>query len=184
MSFREISLDKFNNAVWTLKPYSKSLTHWDRDKMAAISQTTFSNGFSWMKMYEFRLTFHWSWFLGVQLTIFEHWFRQWLGADQASSHYLNHWWLDYRRICVTRGLNELTPRENHENWYYCIHQRAWSEIILGMGSANEKWSYNVTSSLIGWAQAQIDACWYYPSTVITISVNIDVPSVHSWENCD
>ena len=38
-------------------------THWSRDKMAAIFQTTFSNGFSWMKMYEFRLTFHWSLFL-------------------------------------------------------------------------------------------------------------------------
>ena len=24
-------------------------------------------------------------------------------------------------------------------------------IILGMGSANERWRYNVTSSLIGWA---------------------------------
>ena len=51
------------------------LTHWGRDKMAAIFPTTFSNGFSWMKMYEFRLTFHWSLFLGVQLTIFQHWFR-------------------------------------------------------------------------------------------------------------
>ena len=27
------------------------LTHWGRDKMTAISQTTFSNAFSWMKMY-------------------------------------------------------------------------------------------------------------------------------------
>ena len=52
-----------------------SLTHWGRDKMAAIFQTTYSNGFSWMKMYGFRLTFHWSLFLGVQLTIFQHWFR-------------------------------------------------------------------------------------------------------------
>ena len=32
-------------------------------------------GFSWIKMYEFRLTFHWSLFLGAQLTIFQHWFR-------------------------------------------------------------------------------------------------------------
>ena len=54
---------------------SDALTHWDRDKMDATSQTTFSNGFSWMTMYEFRLTFHWSLFLGVQLTIFQHWFR-------------------------------------------------------------------------------------------------------------
>ena len=28
----------------------KSLTHWGRDKMDAISQTTFSNAFSWMRM--------------------------------------------------------------------------------------------------------------------------------------
>ena len=33
------------------------LTHRGRDKMAAISQTTFSNAFSWMKNYEFRLRF-------------------------------------------------------------------------------------------------------------------------------
>ena len=55
--------------------YRNSLTHWGRDKMVAIFQTTFPNGFSWGKMYEFRLTFHWSLFLGVQLTIFQHWFR-------------------------------------------------------------------------------------------------------------
>ena len=29
------------------------LTHWGRDKMAAISQTTLSNAFSWMKMSKF-----------------------------------------------------------------------------------------------------------------------------------
>ena len=50
-------------------------THWGQNKMAAIFQTTFSNAFSWMKMYEFRLRFHWRLFLRVQLTIFLHWFR-------------------------------------------------------------------------------------------------------------
>ena len=44
-------------------------------KMDAISQTTFSSAFSWMKMFEFRLKFHWNLFLRVQLTIFQHWFR-------------------------------------------------------------------------------------------------------------
>ena len=39
------------------------LTHRGRHKMVAISQTTFSNGFSWMKMYEIRLTFHSSLFV-------------------------------------------------------------------------------------------------------------------------
>ena len=46
------------------------LTHWGRDNMAAISQTIISNAFSWMKMFEFRLRFHWILFLRVQLTIF------------------------------------------------------------------------------------------------------------------
>ena len=86
----------------------KSLTHWGRDKMAAISQTTLWNAFSWMKMLEFPIKFHWSFFIRVQLTISQHWFRWWLGADQATSHYLNQWWLDYRRIYASLGLNELT----------------------------------------------------------------------------
>ena len=47
------------------------LTHWGQNKMVAILQTTFSNRFSWMKMFEFWLKFH----LRVQLTISQHWFR-------------------------------------------------------------------------------------------------------------
>ena len=38
------------------------LTHSVWDKMATISQTTFSEAFSWMKTYELRLRFHWWWF--------------------------------------------------------------------------------------------------------------------------
>ena len=50
------------------------LIHWGRDKMPDISQTL-SNAFSWMKIYEFRLVFHWSLFLRVQSTTSQHWFR-------------------------------------------------------------------------------------------------------------
>ena len=48
----------------------KLVTHCGRDKMDAISQTTFSNAFSWMKIFEFLFKFHWSLFLRVQLTAF------------------------------------------------------------------------------------------------------------------
>ena len=79
-------------------------------QMDAISQTTFSNAFSWMKIFEFRLEFYWSLFLRFQLTIFQHWFRYWLGAVEATSYYLNQWWLVYWRIYASLGLNELiTP---------------------------------------------------------------------------
>ena len=46
-----------------------------RDKINGIFQTTFSNGFSWMKMYELRLQFRENLFRGVQLTIPQYWFR-------------------------------------------------------------------------------------------------------------
>ena len=38
-------------------------THLDRDKMFNISRTTFSNAFSRIRKYEFRLRFHWILFL-------------------------------------------------------------------------------------------------------------------------
>ena len=51
------------------------LSHWGRDTMANIFQTTFWNTFSGMKTYEVRLTFHWILFLRVHLAIFHHCFR-------------------------------------------------------------------------------------------------------------
>ena len=70
------------------------LTHWGPDKMAVIFQTTFWNVFSWIKMCELRLRFHWTLFLWVQLTIF-----------QATSHCLNQWLLIYWRIYASLGLD-------------------------------------------------------------------------------
>ena len=96
---------KFVNLRWML-------THWGRDKIAAIAQMTFSHAFSWMKMYELRLKFHWNLFPRVQLTILQHWFRQWLGAVQATNHYLKQWWSIHRHIYVSLGLNELTTNCN------------------------------------------------------------------------
>ena len=51
------------------------LTHWGRDKIHDISQTTFSNAFSRLKMNELRLGFHWNLFLRFDLTIFQNRFR-------------------------------------------------------------------------------------------------------------
>ena len=79
------------------------LTHWGWDKMAAISQTILSNAFSWMKMLENWLKFHQILFLSIQLT----------SSDQATSHYLNHWWLDYWRIYASLGPNGLNEILNN-----------------------------------------------------------------------
>ena len=92
-----------------------SLTQWGRDIMAVNFLTIFSNAFSWMKIYKFRLRFHWSLFPRVQWTIFQHWFRLGLGAGQVTSHYLNQWWLVNWRIYASLGLNELLQGHSLKN---------------------------------------------------------------------
>ena len=43
-------------------------------------------------------------FPGVQLTINQHWFRKWLGAEEATSHSLDQWWpSSLTHICGTEG---------------------------------------------------------------------------------
>ena len=85
VSFPDLWLVRLHQQQWT--PKSKMsvinhnkiqscqrLTHLPLDKMVAISQTTFSNAFSWMKSFAFRFKFHWSLFQRVQSTINQHWF--------------------------------------------------------------------------------------------------------------
>ena len=85
--------------------------------MADIFQTKFWNAFSWMEMFELRLKFHLSLFLRVQLTIPQHWFRYWLGAGQAPSHYLNQCWWVYWRIYASFDLIELICSDMAEFMY-------------------------------------------------------------------
>ena len=63
----------------------------------------FSKQFSSMKTVVFGLKFHLNMFPGVQLTIFQHRYRQWLGAGQATSYYLNRRWpMLPTHVCATR----------------------------------------------------------------------------------
>ena len=85
-----------------------ALTHWDRDKMDNIFQTTFSNPFSWMKIFEILIQFDWRLFLMVQLTI-----KYSIGSDNGlvpirrqAITWTNDglgWW----RIHASLSLNEL-----------------------------------------------------------------------------
>ena len=63
--------------------YSAALTYHPLDKMAAISQTIFSNAFSWIKRVLFWLIFHCNLFIRVQLTITPHWF---VSGSMSESH--------------------------------------------------------------------------------------------------
>ena len=57
----------WSSQVRSWRPASnEQLTHWGRDEMDAITQTTFSSALFWKKIFEFRLKFHWSLFLRVE----------------------------------------------------------------------------------------------------------------------
>ena len=132
------------------------LTHWDWDKIAVIFQTTFSNAFSWMKIYEFHLSFHWSLFLRFQLMIFQHWFRQWLGAEQATSHYLNQWWLVYWRIWASLGLNDLNTSCRffsyliiHYKGEECVENMFWAYLCdVSQGDQHKRYSQTLWQNLL------------------------------------
>ena len=125
--------------------------------MNNISQTTISIVFSSMKMFELRLKFHWSLFPRVQSTIFQHLFRYWLGAVQATSHYLNQWWLVYRCIYASLGLNELNAElcffKNYE-YVIIFHDNTWHFL-------NKCWLSSMMAYGITWCQGfdrlQIDS---------------------------
>ena len=69
----KILTQSFRYQSFTLDYRYSPSTFLPRDKMAAISQTTIWNEFSWEKSFIF--WFHWSLCPGVQLTICQHWFR-------------------------------------------------------------------------------------------------------------
>ena len=123
---------------------SLSLTLLPLDKIAAISQKTFSDAFSWMKSFVFWLIFHWSLFLSVQLTITQHCFidnglasyrRQaiiWTNADPI------HW-----RIYAALGRDELIPAYSTTLLTYarninpsCVETAIWlSQYLIMTGHA-------------------------------------------------
>ena len=103
------SLESALLCLLAVKPlYGSMLVYcWGRDKITDSMQTTFSSRFFSMKTYELWSKFHWTLVLRVQLPTFHHCFRQWLGDDQAISHYLNQLWLAYWHVNTSLGFNEL-----------------------------------------------------------------------------
>ena len=159
-----------------ITPYIASLgaielTHLPLDKMATISQMTDSNAFSWIKTFVFWFEFHWRLFLRVQLTISQHWFRWWLGAEQVKSHYLNQCLLgSLMYICGTRGrwvnlhwqsMDRIKMKPANINTNLLHGCQFLSMLWQSLGQWEKCYIYTyITSSLIGWDLAQMtcDIC--------------------------
>ena len=93
-----------------------SLSYLTPDRMAAILSDDIFICISWMKSFVFWFKVHWILFLWIQLTKSQHSFRYWLGAEQATSHYLDRCLTSsLTHICGTRG-DELYHTDAH---HYC-----------------------------------------------------------------
>ena len=79
------------------------------DKMAAISQTR--SLFSCMEAFVLSFTYHWTLLTMIMLTC-QHQVRQWLGAKQATCHYLNQNNVDC--TVIMDGNNTQLPQDINE----------------------------------------------------------------------
>ena len=96
---------------------------------AIVADDIFKCIFYRKKPTDLRFKFHWNLFPGVQMTISQHWFRQWLGAEQATSHCLSQCRpSSLTHICGTRGrcvycichgFSTTTVDQKKYKWYEC-----------------------------------------------------------------
>ena len=114
-----------------------------------------------MKMLEMSLKFHWSLFLRIQLTIFQHLFRKWLGADQVTSHYLNQCISEPTHICITRPhwVKYLVVNKSYQfEWWYMIVTNVENFIMFAVFTSNNRrmqhrghsWQLNICSGVPKW----------------------------------
>ena len=102
--------------------------------IGSIFKSNFLNKNYWLSN-----NIHLNLFLMVQLTICKHWFRWWLGAKEATSHYLIQWRpSSLAHICLTRPqwVNTLRPRQNGRHFaddmFKCIflNENVWIPIKI------------------------------------------------------
>ena len=92
---------------------------WPRQNSCHFAMT-FPSTFYWIEMFELRIKFHWILFLGVTLSIFQHWFR-WLGAGRATSYKLMAITTHFNFLFIIRFIWIFSEVERWlwQNYFYC-----------------------------------------------------------------
>ena len=107
------------------------LTHWGRGKMAAIFQTTFSNAFSWVKMFEFCLRFHWSLLQRFELitSLVQILAWRWPG-DKPSSEAMMVRLPMHIYVTQPQWVNSLSPHSSGFDFKKCNFQSWFTECMV------------------------------------------------------
>ena len=134
--------------------------------MALILQTTFTNAFLCLKIDVLWLKVHWYLFPRVQSTISQHYFRLQLGAEHATSHYLNQW-MPGRLLYI---------------WH---HQMKTFSALLALCAGN--------SPVIGEFPSQRPVTWTFVSLICALNKWLikqlwswwfETPSCSLWRHCN
>ena len=86
-----------------------SINTWPR-KNGRQFANDYSILFSSIKIGTSCLKFHRDLLPGAQLTLSQFWYKLWLGVEQATNHYLNHYWPSKLGICASLDFDQLTYR--------------------------------------------------------------------------
>ena len=164
-----------DNYIWVINTFSVykcasyirgfmviALSHWGQDKMADLfSRCFFLNTFYGTKMFNFLFKFYWNILPRVHLTISQHCFRWWLGAEDMTNHYLNQWWLRIlAHKCVTqpRWVYCHQCEKKHKTWYVIKIKLVLSlyllEFHVNCRCRPLHWGQDVSGGL-AWASCQI-----------------------------
>ena len=136
--------------------------------MAAIFQSTSSNAFSWIKMFEFQIKFNWILFLRVNVWISNQISMNFVSKGQIdnipASARIMAWCLTgklfiwtnddllYWRIYASLGLNELILNNSPQRWsisHEIYTQFAWCFFIFSMMTSSNENIFRVTGPLCG-----------------------------------
>ena len=93
-----------------------------------------------MRIYGFRLKFHWDLFLNLHLTISQNWVgQQFSGTKQATRHYLNQCWpSSLKHICDIRG--RWVDIDSLLEMFYVVY---WHVNICGVWENIAKWTIRI-----------------------------------------
>ena len=143
--FKQGSTSSYVTNTW-IHNIDMILTHLPLDKMAAISQPTFSNAFSFKKI---SLKLIPNGLISNILTLVQITACHLVGAKLLSEPMLT-WFTDAKGRWVKLKVNKIYVNKMHSTARLYTHSNAG--LILGLHPANERCCYKVTLSLIGWMQ--------------------------------
>ena len=167
----------------------RELTYWGQDKMASMWLMPFSKYFLLKILVFFKISL--KFVTRGPMTDTQAFFRQWLGIEQGTSHYLNHGWLTllthlYASLCLDE-LTQLTHQGKLNPLHNCfentwkIYSHFLPFVYTRMAQIFKTFPPGNTGSHLWWL-SPYHGCWWPGSTRSQGSSVPGIKPVPQWMN--